>query len=50
MTDERRSEKLDAEYRSTNRGGQLALLKRIMHPHWNSTGSDTEYIDKLSEC
>ena len=27
----------------------MALLKRIMHPHLNSAGSDAEYTDKLSE-
>ena len=27
----------------------MALLKRMMHPHLNSAGSDAEYIDKLSE-
>ena len=41
--------KLDAEYRPTYRGRQMALLKRIMHPHLNSAGSAAEYIDKLSE-
>ena len=40
--------KLDAECRPTYRGRQLALLKRVMHPHLNSAGSDAEYIDKLS--
>ena len=28
--------KLDAEYRPTCRGKQMALLKQIMHPHLNS--------------
>ena len=41
--------KLDAEYRHTYRGRQVSLLKRIMHTHLNSAGSDAEYIDKLSE-
>ena len=41
--------KLDAEYRPTYRGRQMALLKSIMHPKLNSAGSDAEYIDKLSE-
>ena len=41
--------KLDAEYRPTDKGRQMALLKRIMHPKLNSAGSDAEYIDKLSE-
>ena len=40
--------KLDAEYRPTYRGRQMALLKSIMHPKLNSAGSDAEYIDKLS--
>ena len=41
--------KLDPEYRRTYRGGQMALLRRIMHPKLNSAGSDAEYINKLSE-
>ena len=41
--------KLDAECRSTYGGGQMALPKRIMHPHLNNVGSDAEYIHKLSE-
>ena len=41
--------KLDAEYRPTYRGRQVALLKRTMHPKLNSAGSDAEYIDRLSE-
>ena len=41
--------KFDAEYRSTYRGRQMALLKRIMHPHPNSAGSDAGYTDNLSE-
>ena len=41
--------KLDAEYRPTYRGKQMALLRRIMHPKLNSAGSDAEYINKLSE-
>ena len=41
--------KLDAEYRPTYRGRQMALLRRIMHPKLNSAGSDAEYINKLSE-
>ena len=41
--------KLDAEYRATYRGRQMALLRRIMHPKLNSAGSDAEYINKLSE-
>ena len=41
--------KLDAECRPTYRGSQMALLKRIVHPHLNSAGSDAEYIDNLSE-
>ena len=27
----------------------MALLRRLMHPHLNSAGSDAQYIDKLSE-
>ena len=42
--------KLDAEYWTAYRGRQMALLKRIMHPHLNSAGSDAEYTDKLSEA
>ena len=41
--------KLDAESRPTYRDRQVALLKRIMHPHLNSAGSGAENIDKLSE-
>ena len=41
--------KLDAEYRPTYRDRQVALLKRIMHPHLNGAGSGAENIDKLSE-
>ena len=41
--------KLDAEYRPTYRGRQMALLRRIMRPKLNSAGSDAEYINKLSE-
>ena len=41
--------KLDAEYRTTYRGRQMALLRRIMHPKLNRAGSDGEYINKLSE-
>ena len=41
--------KLDAEYRPTHRGRQMALLRRIVRPKLNSAGSDAEYIDKLSE-
>ena len=41
--------KLDAEYRPTFRGRQMALLRCIMHPKLNSAGSDAEYINKLSE-
>ena len=41
--------KLDAEYRPTYRGRQMALLKGIMHPKLNSVGSDAEHVDKLSE-
>ena len=40
---------LGAEYKSTYRGKQMALLRRIMHPHLNSAGSDAEYMDKLSK-
>ena len=40
---------LDAEYKSTYRGRQMALLKRIMHPHLNNADSVKECIDKLSE-
>ena len=40
---------LDAEYRPTYRGRQMALLRRIMHRKLNSAGSDAEYINKLSE-
>ena len=31
--------KLDAEYRHTYRGRQMALLRRIVHPKLNSAGS-----------
>ena len=41
--------KLDAESRSTCRGNQMALLKRITHPHLISAVSDAEYIGGLSE-
>ena len=41
--------KLDAEYRPTYRGMQMALLMRIMHTKLNSAGSNAEYIDHLSE-
>ena len=41
--------KLDAEYRPTYRGRQMALLKRTMHPNLKSAGSDAEYMDKMSE-
>ena len=41
--------KLDAEYRPTYRGRQMALLRRIMHPNLNSAGSDAECVNKLSE-
>ena len=41
--------KLDAEYRPTHRGRQMALLRRSMRPKLNSAGSDAEYINKLSE-
>ena len=41
--------KLDAESRPTYRDRQVALLKRIMHPHPNSAGSGAENIDNLSE-
>ena len=41
--------KLDAEYRPTYRGRQMALLNRVMHPKLNSAGFDAEYINKLSE-
>ena len=41
--------KLDAQYRPTYGGRQMALLRRIMHPKLNSAGSDAEYINKLSE-
>ena len=41
--------KLDAEYRTTYKTKQMALLRRIMRPKLNSTGSDAEYINKLSE-
>ena len=47
--DGRALRKLDAEYRPTYRGKQMALLRRIMHPKLNSAGSDAEYINKLSE-
>ena len=40
--------KLDAEYRPTYSGRQMALLRRIMHPKLNSAGSDAAYINKLS--
>ena len=32
--------KLDAQYRPTYRGKQMALLRRIVHPKLNSAGSD----------
>ena len=41
--------KLDAEYRPTYRGRQMALPRRIMHPKLNSADSDAEYINKLPE-
>ena len=41
--------KLDAQYRPTYGGRQMALLRRIMHPKLNSAGSDAEYINKVSE-
>ena len=41
--------KIDAEYKSTYRGRHMALLRRFVHWHLNSAGSDAEYIDKLSE-
>ena len=49
MSDERRSKNFDAENRSTNKCREMALLKRIMHPHLNNAGADAVYMDKLSE-
>ena len=41
--------KHDTKYRPTYRGRQMASLTQVSHPHLNSSGSDAEYIDKLSE-
>ena len=37
------------EKNPTYGGKQVALLKRILHPHLNSASSDAECMDKLSD-
>ena len=41
--------RLDAEYRPSYKGRQMALLRQIMHPRLGSASTDAEYLDKLSE-
>ena len=41
--------KLDAAYRPTYRGTQMALLQQIIHPPLNSANSDAECMGNLSD-
>ena len=48
MTDEKHCENLMLSI-DPHTGRQSAVLRRVMHPKFNSAGSDAEHINKLSE-